>query len=127
MEYRWDTQMALFDGDDIAAEVHHGSRLLRDGSRAKAKSVAYLRRLVEGSGGTMRSIEDAIVDFGGTTPRIRKSAVKFNGSLNITSKLCIPVKVYARTMEERKPTGQKLSWETTVEMKKPVRAIVETV
>jgi len=114
-----------FREDDVEMEVERLSQDAAD--RQFHRTTAYLRRLAEGSGGVVRSLEEALREFEATTPRIRRSAVKFNGTLDISAELRVPVRIYARTMVERLPTASKLSWPETVEDGQPVRAVVETI
>lgn len=93
---------------------------------AYRKNKPLLWAVAHATGGTMFGSEEASHLVENPVPKRKRATAKFRGTLDITDKVQIPVKLFSHVLEARAETAAKLSWETSKQRQEPVPVHVET-
>jgi Ku70/Ku80 beta-barrel domain len=110
-EISWKAQLELEDEHtDCAAHTAASLRVPSDGAMRKMGLLCAASRA---TGGNVYNIADAYLAADNPRPKARLAKAKFAGVLDFAGVFKIPVKVYSRVSELKRPSASKVAWSTT--------------
>lgn len=120
-------RLKAFEPESLVAEMKERKAVntqIKDKSKRKSSLImrneTLLRRVALASNGYIYSLEDALLNMLQPKPKSKKAVPKYSGTLSITDKIQIPVKIFSQAMKAGFPSAKRLSWERSKEMDKMV-------